>query len=84
MSFCNECGGLFAGSNLSKHYMKIHKKKCAALKDGETPKKPIYINCMEFIANPKDVTPNKIPDLIRCAYDSELSEESEHDATETV
>ena len=55
---------LLSCSNLSKHYLSVHKKKCAALKDGESPKKPIYMNCEEFIANPRDVTPHKIPSLL--------------------
>ena len=50
--------------SVKRHCAEVHNRPCMTLKLGETPSKPKFFNWAEFVEDPANVTPEKIPDLL--------------------
>ena len=51
-------------NSMKGHAERIHNRPPRSLKVGETPPKPKYFNWAEFVEDPANVNPEKIPDLL--------------------
>ena len=61
MSFCAYCVELLSFNGMKKHCEKIHHLPCSSLKVGEEPSDPLYSNWSDWIEDPANVEPERIP-----------------------
>ena len=64
MHFCGICSELMNRKCIGRHCEEVHNRPGISLKVGETPSKPRYFNWAEFVEDPANVNPEKIPDLL--------------------
>ena len=63
--YCYYCTEALKRSGLARHCKDQHEKPARALKEGDIPTHPKYINWREWIRDPARVNPKKVPDICK-------------------